>query len=134
MKTNKATKQASKIKGAGRGGIIPPKKRRFGEPEGNPRHNGAWKKEDTARYKLEKMMQLTAGELSAICDDDNAPAFERKLARCIGRGEWKEIEGMINQVYGYPKQQVEQKKIEITPILPKMKKEEFGFHKTKGKK
>lgn len=117
---NNATKQA--LKGAGRGGVIPPKKRRFGEKEGNPRHNGAWKKEDTARYKLEKMMQMTVDELQAICEDDKAPAFEKKLARCIARGEWREIEGMINQVYGYPKQQVEQKNIEVQSILPKKKR------------
>ena len=122
MRKNNARKQA--LKGAGRGGVFPPKKRRFGEPEGNPRHNGAWKKEDTARYKLEKMMQLTVGELQAICEDESAPAFEKKLARAIAKGEWKEIEGMINQVYGYPKQQVEQKNIEVKPILPKMENRE----------
>ena len=102
---------------AGKGGIVPPVERRFGQEGGNPRGQGFWKKEDTARYKLEQMMQLTVAELQAICEDDTAPAFEKKLARAIAKGEWKEIEGMINQVYGYPKQQIEQKNIEMPPPL-----------------
>lgn len=68
------------------------------------RHNGAWKKEDTARYKLEQMLKLTAGELKKLATDDDAPLFERKLAQCIAQGKWREIEGMMNQVYGQPKQ------------------------------
>lgn len=106
---------------AGKGGVVPPVSTRFGAENGNPRHNGAWKKEDTARYKLEKMMQMTADELTALIEDEGAPAFERKLAMCIGKGQWNEIAGMINQVYGLPKQIVEQKNIELTPILPKLK-------------
>ena len=43
MGTTNATKQAN-VK-AGRGGIVPPVDKRFGQPNGNPRHNGAWKKE-----------------------------------------------------------------------------------------
>lgn len=68
------------------------------------RHNGAWKKEATARYKLEKMLVLTADELNDIAADDNAPLFERKLAKCISQGKWREFEGIMNQVYGTPKQ------------------------------
>ena len=68
------------------------------------RHNGAWKKEATARYKLEKMLTLTADELKSIATDDDAPLFERKLAQCIAQGKWREFEGIMNQVYGTPKQ------------------------------
>lgn len=121
--SNNAKTQASEK--AGRGGVVPPKSRRFGELNGNPRGRGFWKKEATPRYKLEKMMTLTVAELQAICEDDNAPAFERKLARCIANGEWKEIEGMINQVYGMPKQPVDSvSEIKLTGILPKPEKEE----------
>lgn len=109
-----ATKQAK----AGKGGIIPPKDKQFGQPNGNPRHNGAWKKEDSARYKLEKMLALSEEELLAIVQDKNAPYFERKLARCINKGDWQVIQGMMNQVYGMPKQVNENKNIEIKPILP----------------
>lgn len=116
-----ATKQ-----GLGKGGIAPPKERQFGQPNGNPRHNGAWKKEDTARYKLERMMELTEDELVAISLDIKAPYFERKLARCINTGQWKEIESMLNQVYGYPKQAIET--VEIEPPKP------LSPRKQKGKK
>lgn len=115
-KNNNATKQAIVNPKAGKGGVVPPKNRQFGQPNGNPRHNGAWKKEDTARYKLEQMMKLTEQELIEISQDDNAPYFEHKLATCIIKGQWKEIEGMINQVYGTPKQTIDVK--EIAPPTP----------------
>ena len=105
MEQNNATKQAN-VK-AGRGGIVPPVDKRFGQPNGNPRHNGAWKKEDTARYKLEQLLKLSEKELKQVAKDDEAPLFERKLAICIANGNWKEIEGMMNQVYGQPKQKIE---------------------------
>lgn len=113
MNDSNPTKQAN-IKGVGRGGVIPPVERRFGQPNGNPRHNGAWKKEDTARYKLEQMLKMAEDELKAVASDRDAPLFERKLALCISKGNWKEIEGMMNQVYGQPKQ-----KIETTVTAPK---------------
>ncbi len=68
------------------------------------RHNGAWKKEDTARYKLEQMMKLTEKELLNIVQDESAPLFEKRLARAIKLGDWKELEGMMNQIYGTPRQ------------------------------
>lgn len=102
---------------AGNGGTIPPKERQFGQPNGNPRGRGFWKREDTPRYKLEQMMQRSETELNVIKADPDAPAFEKKLAACILAGEWKEIEGMINQVYGYPKQQVDQTIFEAPPSL-----------------
>lgn len=92
--------------------------RQFGKPNGNPRHNGAWKKEATARYKLEQMLMLSGEELTAIVKDKDAPYFERKLATCINKGDWAVLQGMMNQVYGMPKQVNENKNIEIKPILP----------------
>lgn len=82
------------------------------------RHNGAWKKEATARYKLEQMLMLSEEELTAIVKDKDAPYFERKLATCISKGDWAVLQGMMNQVYGMPKQVNENKNIEIKPILP----------------
>lgn len=121
MKPNNATKQG--IVKTGRGGMMPPKERQFGQPNGNPRHNGAWKKEDTARYKLEQMMKLSETELIEIAKDKGAPYFERKLAIAINKGEWKEIESMINQVYGYPKQSIEQVNLEPpVPLSPRKQK------------
>lgn len=88
---------------AGKGGIVPPADKQFGKPNGNPRHNGSWKKEDTPRFKLEQMMKLSEPDLIKVYQDSDAPLFERKLARAIKEGEWKQIESMINQVYGQPK-------------------------------
>lgn len=85
----------------------PPIERQFGKPNGNPRNPGGWKKTDTARYKLEQMLKLSENELKDIALDKEAPLFERKLANCIAKGNWKEIEGMMNQVYGQPKQKIE---------------------------
>lgn len=101
----------------------PPVDKQFGKPNGNERHNGAWKKEDTARYKLEQMLKLTEAELKAIISDSTAPLFERRIAKSLMKeNEWKTTEGMINQVYGSPKQIVEQTNIELKPILPKKEK------------
>lgn len=103
----------------------PPKNRQFGQPGGNKRSNGSWKKEDTPRYKLEQMIRLTEPELKEIFQDKNRPLFERKLAGFINRGDWKTIESMINQVYGQPKQtqditaDVKPSAIEIKVLKPK---------------
>lgn len=107
---NNATKQAT-VK-AGKGGVVPPKDKQFGQPNGNPRHNGAWRKEDTPRYKLEQMLKLSESELREVLDDKDAPLFERRLAKSIlTENEFKTSEAMINQVYGQPKQ-VQETKIE----------------------
>lgn len=124
MKNNNATKQAN-VK-AGRGGVIPPVDKQFGKPNGNPRHNGAWKKEDTARYKLEQMLKLSESELRSLAQDADAPLFERKLATCIAKGQWKEIEGMMNQVYGYPKIMQENHNIEMKPLVDLTKRKKNG--------
>ena len=62
-----ATKQAKGVSPIS--GVAPPKANQFGQPNGNPRHNGAWKKEDTPRYKLEQMLKLDKAELEAILND-----------------------------------------------------------------
>lgn len=122
MAQSKASKQAS----AGvspRSGVAPPKERQFGQPNGNPRHNGSWKKEDTPRYKLEQMLKLSRAELVEIDNDENAPMFERRIARSlISEEKWSTTESIINQIQGYPKQAVEQTNIELKPILPKPNK------------
>ena len=99
-----------------RGGVPINKATQFGQPNGNPRHNGAWKKESTPRFKLEKMMELEEDELRDIAEDKKSPLFERKLAIAIRKGGWREIKEMIQEVYGYPKQSVEQ--VNLTPPPP----------------
>lgn len=109
--TDKPTKQRKPS--FGKGGVPTPP---GFEAHPERRHNGAWKKESTARFKLEKMMELSLAEINDLADDEDAPLFERKLANAIIDGDWKIIEGMTNQVYGYPKQSVEQ--VNLTPPPP----------------
>jgi hypothetical protein len=90
------------------------------------RHNGAWKKEDTARYKLEQMLKLSESELGNLAQYKDAPLFERKLATCIATGKWKEIEGMMNQVYGQPKVIQENHNIEYKPLIDLTKRKKNG--------
>lgn len=78
----------------------------FGDNPQN-RNPGGWKKEDTPRYKLEQMMKLGEEELRKIAESKDAPLFERKLAICIRKGEWREIKEMIHEVYGRPKESVD---------------------------
>lgn len=78
----------------------------FGDNPQN-RHNGAWKKEDTPRFKLEQMMKLPETELKKLAKDTNAPLFERKIAIALAKGDWKEIREMIHEVYGRPQESVD---------------------------
>lgn len=71
------------------------------------RHNGAWKKEDTPRFKLEQMMKLSETELEYVIRDFEAPLFERKLATAIKDGNWNVIKEMTQEVYGKPKESVD---------------------------
>ena len=104
----------------------PPKERQFGQPNGNKRREGFWDIEASARYKLEQMLKLSEGELRDLAQDKDAPLFERKLATCIATGKWREIEGMMNQVYGAPKQIVEQTNIEMKPLIDLTRRKKNG--------
>lgn len=99
-------------------GVAPPVERQFGKPNGNPRNPSGWKKEDTARYKLEQMLKLTRAELMQVLDNEKASLFEKKLARLILKEpDWKEVEGMLNQVYGQPRQRVELEPVQPKPLI-----------------
>jgi len=121
LEHKKPTKQRKPS--VGRGGVPTPP---GFEAHPERRHNGAWKKEDTARYKLEQMLKLTADELKKVATDDKAPLFERKLAQCIAKGNWKEIEGMMNQVYGQPKQKIENTILTPKPLVDLTKRKKNG--------
>ncbi len=100
----------------------------FGKPNGNPRHSGAWKKEDTLRYKWEQMLKLDDDELQAILDNPKATRVEHMTAEILLDKTMKPAEKMSilatlsNQIYGMPKQVNENKNIEIKPILPMKEK------------
>jgi len=97
----------------------PPKNRQFGQPDGNKRGSGFWKKEDTPRYKLERMITMGDAELEAIINDPDAPTFEKAMADIIIQAKsdcdkegvkrpaqmrFKTISDMIDQIYGKPAQ------------------------------
>lgn len=88
------------------------------------RHNGAWKKEDTLRYKWEQMLKLDDDELQAVLNNPKATRVEHMTAEILLDKTMKPAEKMSilatlsNQIYGMPKQVNENKNIEIKPILP----------------
>lgn len=83
------------------------------------RHNGAWKKEETARYKLELIIKMSDTEVQELIDDPATPLFDKRMAEAVQKGQWKELEGMINQVYGKPKESVDVSNPDgsMTPIV-----------------
>ena len=88
------------------------------------RHNGAWKKEDTLRYKWEKMLTMDEAELFAVLNDPKASKVERTTAEVLLDIDMKSsdklsmLTQLANQVYGLPKQINENRNIELKPILP----------------
>lgn len=88
------------------------------------RHNGAWKKEDTLRYKWEKMLTMDEAELFAVLNDSKASKVERTTAEVLLDIDMKSsdklsmLTQLANQVYGLPKQINENRNIELKPILP----------------
>ncbi len=123
-KQNKATKQAKKQapKVSPRSGIAPPADKQFGKPNGNPRHNGAWKKEDTLRYKWEQLLKMTDEELKGVLADPKAGRVEKMTAEVLLDKDMKPTEKisvldrLATQVYGFPKQSVET--VDLTPPPP----------------
>lgn len=93
------------------------------------RHNGAWKKEDTLRYKLQQIAKMTAEQLKGLLSNPEVGEYEKITAQTIlqlslmdAEKRWRVIEGLTNQDSGMPKQQIDQTNIELVPILPKLKK------------
>lgn len=125
MSNKTATAQA---KGSPINGVVPPKERQFGQPNGNPRNPSGWKKSDTLRYKWEQMLKLDDDELQAVLDNPKATRVEHMTAEILLDKTMKPAEKMSilatlsNQIYGMPKQVNENKNIEIKPILPMKEK------------
>lgn len=119
MSEKKATKQPKRVSPIS--GTPPPD---GFEKYPERRHNGAWKKEDTLRYKWEQMMKLDDDELQAVLNDPKATRVEHMTAEILLDKTMKPAEKMSilatlsNQIYGMPKQVNENKNIEIKPILP----------------
>jgi len=108
--TTNQENEKSEFKGRIKAGEVRNSKGKGGFAD-NPenRASGSWKKEDTPRFKLEQMMKLNEEELRLVAEDKEQPLFDRKLAISIKNGEWKVIEAMMNQVYGWPDSKVDMK-------------------------
>ena len=137
MASNKATKQAKKQapKVSPRSGIAPPADKQFGKPNGNPRHNGAWKKEDTLRYKWEQIIKMTDAELKELLKDPTIGRVEKMTAEVLLSQSMKPTEqiGVLDklatQIYGQPKQLVENHNIEYKPLVDLTKRKKNGSEK-----
>jgi hypothetical protein len=81
----------SRLNPSGRGGF---------QERPETRNKGGWKRSETARYKLEQMVQLTESELMDIITSPASPVFEQKLAKAIIDGTWTVIKEMMQEVYG----------------------------------
>ena len=96
-----------------RGGVPINKATQFGQPNGNPRHNGAWKKEDTLRYKWERILEMEDTELREVLKDPKCGRVEKMTAEVLLDNEMKSTEKiavldkLATQIYGQPKQKIE---------------------------
>ncbi len=103
------------------------KETQFGGKRGNPRGHGFFKKEDTPRFKLEKMFALSEDELKEIVKSAKTSSYsERKLATFILKGDWKTFKEMIDEVYGLPKVTTENTNIDYTPLVDLTKRKKNG--------
>ena len=114
MNNNNTTKQELvKKEKTLRGGVPINKATQFGQPNGNPRHNGAWKKEDTLRYKWERILEMADDELHEVLKDPKCGRVEKMTAEVLLDNEMKSTEKiavldkLATQIYGQPKQKIE---------------------------
>lgn len=114
MNNNNTTKQELvKKEKTLRGGVPINKATQFGQPNGNPRHNGAWKKEDTLRYKWERILEMEDAELRQVLSDPKCGRVEKMTAEVLLDNEMKSTEKiavldkLATQIYGAPKQKIE---------------------------
>lgn len=80
---------------------------RYGGERENTRGNGLWDRKKNARYKLEKIIQLTEAELEQLQNNSEAAAFDKRLAEAILKAKWSDLDGILTQVYGKPKEHVD---------------------------
>lgn len=131
---NKATKQGN-VKVSPISGVAPPVDRQFGQPNGNKRHNGAWKKQDTIRYKWEKILEMDDSELHEVIKDPKCGRVEKMTAEVLLDMEMRSIEKiavlekLATQIYGQPKQQIDHTVAEPKPLIDLTKRKKNGDNK-----
>lgn len=126
---NNPTKQGIRRPSVGKGGIpTPPGFEAYPER----RHNGAWKKEDTLRYKWELIIKMTDSELEEMLKDPAIGRVEKMTAEVLLSQSMKPTEKiavldrLATQIYGQPKQFVENHNIEYKPLVDLTKRRKNG--------
>ena len=108
MENNNPTKQRKPS--FGKGGVPTPP---GFEAHPERRHNGAWKKEDTLRFKWERILEMAPDELAEVLKDPKCGRVEKMTAEVLLDNEMKSTEKiavldkLATQVYGQPKQKIE---------------------------
>ena len=96
-------------------GVVPPAGFEAHPERRNP---GNWKKEDTARWQLEQVCKMNQSEVMELANDESKPMMLRRFARSLLKeNSWKTTEGMLNQIYGAPKQTMEVQQIDPKPLI-----------------
>lgn len=136
-KNDKKFSTSQENKGIGSGNSEGSKRTQFGQPNGNPRSDGHWKKTDTPRYKMEQLLKMSREELIEVVKDDSGKLgfFEQAIAKNIlelgGNSSPQNMGAMnslVNQVYGMPKEQKD-----ITSNGEQITGLEIGFKNYTGK-
>ena len=131
MEENNATTKQEKVKTLKNGNPINTKTQ-FGQPGGNPRHNGAWKKEDTLRYKWERILEMDNNELAEVLKDPKCGRVEKMTAEVLLDNEMKSTEKiavldkLATQIYGQPKQKIESVITAPKPLVDLTKRNKNG--------
>lgn len=92
-------------------GVVPPKDKRFGQPNGNPRNNGGIPK--YVREIREELKGLLDPNLSIadyqkiIKEAENDSGLRGVFATAIVKKDYKTIIQLIDQAYGKPKESVD---------------------------
>ena len=94
------------------------------------RNNGAWKKSDTLRYKIEKASSLSEAELQEIIDDPNEAKLIRQFATATLKADWRMIKEITEILYGKPKESIDLSNQDGT-LAPKIALVEFTNGKSK---
>lgn len=120
-----ATQQATPR--AGKGGVIPPKSKRFGQPGGNPRNNGGVPK--YVREIREELKGLLDPNLSIsdyqkiIKGAETDSGLRGVFATAIVKKDYKTIIQLIDQAYGKPKETIDHTILEPPKPLEDLRKD-----------
>lgn len=113
----------------GRGGVPTPP---GFEAHPERRHNGAWKKENTIRYKWEKILEMDEAELREVLKDPKCGRVEQMTAEVLLDRTMKATEKisvldrLTTQIYGQPKVIQENHNIEVKPLVDLTKRKKNG--------